>query len=566
MKNTNTLYTLICSCFLLTITLSAQNFEWAKAFGGQGIERDPSIAIDALGNSYITGLFKDTADFDPGPNIFNLTSQGYEDIFIVKLDSKGDFIWAKRIGGVEEDIPNSIALDASGNVYTTGYFEDVVDFNPGVGTYNLTSNGVHDIFISKLDTNGNFEWAKSMGGTSIDDAFSIAIGAKENVITTGTFSNTVDFNPGVGIFNLRSSGYKDIFISTLNTDGDFIAALSFGGVSDDRAQSITLDDVGNIYTAGYFEGTVDFNPGIGVFNLTSEGDKDIYISKLDASARFIWAKKIGGTNRDEAFSIALDATGNIFTTGSFSGTVDFNPGAQLFYHTSAGAKDIFISKLNTNGDFIWARRMGGVEDDIGHSISLDASGNVYTTGTFKETVDFDPKPPSVYNLTSAGFTDIFVSKLDTSGNFIWANSIGSSGSEYTSFLTLDTSGNIYTTGSFALTVDFDLGNGIENLTSKGDPDIFIQKLNNSTLSVSDNIFEKSLTVFPNPIQEKSTIELGALYDDITLTIRSITGQLIATTNYKATRTIDFSIKGNSGLYFAEIRADNKRAALKIIKQ
>jgi len=566
MKNTNTFCTLICSYFLLTITLSAQNFEWVKAFGGQGIETDLSIAIDALGNVYTTGSFIDVVDFDPGPNIFNLTSQGYEDIFIVKLDSNGDFIWAKRIGGIEEDIPNSIALDASGNVYTTGYFEDVVDFDSGVGTYNLTSNGVTDIFISKLDTDGNFVWAKSMGGLSSDFALSIVLDAMGNVFTTGSFIGTVDFHPGVGTFNLTSSGSEDIFISKLSTDGDFIAALRFGGVSRDRAHSITLDDVGNVYTAGYFEGTVDFNPGLGVFNLTSEGDKDIFISKLDASANFIWAKKIGGPATDEAFSIALDATGNIFTTGSFSGTVDFNPGAQLFYHTSAGTKDIFISKLNTNGDFIWARRMGGVEDDIGLSMTLDASGNVYTTGTFKETVDFDPKPPSVYNLTSAGFTDIFISKLDTSGNFVWANSIGSTGSELTSFLTLDTSGNIYTTGSFAFTIDFDPGNGVEILTPNGSVDVFIQKLNSNTLSVSDNIFEKSLTVFPNPTQEKSTIELGALYNDITLTIRTITGQLIATTNYKATRTIDFSIKGNSGLYFAEIRADNKRAALKIIKQ
>ncbi|HHC80640.1 MAG TPA: T9SS type A sorting domain-containing protein [Flavobacteriia bacterium] len=565
MKSTNTLYTLICSCFLLTTTLYAQNFEWAKAIGGQGVERDPSIAIDALGNSYITGFFIGIADFDPGPNVFNLNSQGGQDIFIVKLDSNGDFIWAKRMGGVGEDISKSIAIDALGNVYTTGYFEDVVDFDSGAGVYNLTSNGVHDIFISKLDTDGNFVWAKRIGGPTSDFGLSIALDASGNVFTTGSFTNTANFHTGGGTFNLTSSGSEDIFISKLNNNGDFIAAIRLGGVSRDIANSITLDDAGNVYTTGFFEGTVDFDPGIGVFNLTSEGDNDIFILKLDASANFIWAKKIGGLAADEAFSIALDATGNIFTTGSFSGAVDFNPGAQLSYRTSAGARDVFILKLDSNGDFIWAKRMGGVGDDNSRSIAIDASGNIYTTGNFEDVVDFDPGA-GVYNITSAGFTDIFISKLDISGNFVWANNIGSAGSEYTSFLTLDTSGNIYTTGSFSYTVDFDFGNGIENLTSNGSGDVFIQKLNNSTLSVSNNIFEKSLTVFPNPAQEKSTIELGALYDDITLTIRTLTGQLITTTNYKTTRIINFSIKGSSGLYLAEILADNKRATLKIIKQ
>ncbi len=483
--------TLLLLSFLFASNAHAQ-FAWAKAIGGTSYDCAYSIALDAAGNVYTTGYFTGKVDFDPGADTFNLTSAGNEDIFISKLDAVGKFVWAKALGGIGEDFGNSITLDASGNVYTTGSFQDTVDFDPGAGTSNLTSEGSNDIFISKLDSAGKFVWAKAMGGTYIDGGRSITLDASGNVYTTGSFMRTADFDPGAGTFNLTSAGSSEgIFISKLDTAGKFVWAKAMGGSSDDYGISIAVDASGNVYTTGYFTNTTDFDPGADTFSVVSAGSRDIFISKLDSAGKFVWAKVMGESSQDEGSSIAIDAAGNVYTTGYFWGIVDFDPGAGTFNLTSASGGDIFISKLDTAGKFVWAKAMGGTSTEIGRSITLDASCNVYTTGFFWGTVDFDPGA-GTFNLTSVGGGDIFISKLDTAGKFVWAKAMGGIDDEGGRSIALDASGNVYTTGSFQDTADFDPGAGTFNLTSAGYTDIFVHKMvdcsgasaTSSTISVS----------------------------------------------------------------------------------
>jgi hypothetical protein len=386
---------------------SMGNFVWAKRFGGTESDSSESIAVDSNGNVYTTGYFQYTADFDPGIEVFNLTSAGNWDIFISKLDGNGNFIWAKNMGGPNYDSAFSIAIEAGSNVYTTGYFVGTADFDPGPGTFNLTSVGA-TFFICKLNSNGNFVWAKGMGGFSNN----IAVDSSSNVYTTGQFSGTVDFDPGIGTANLTSMGDEDIFVSKLNSNGDFVWAKNMGGLLGDRGYSLTVDTSGSIYTTGYFRSTADFDPGANIFNLVSAGVEDVFISKLDINGNFSWAKSIGGSSMGECGKeIATDISNNVYTIGSFGGTVDFDPGTNVYNLTSGGYGDTFISKLSPNGDFIWAKSMGGNSGGAdGDSIELSLNGFVYTTGTFGYTADFDPSP-AAYNLTSAGGSDIFVSKL-----------------------------------------------------------------------------------------------------------------------------------------------------------
>jgi len=219
-------------------------------------------------------------------------------------------------------------------------------------------------------------------------------------------------------------------------------AKSMGGTSFDSGRSITTDASGNVYTTGYFQNTVDFNPGSGVSNLVSNGSYDIFISKLDANGNFIWAKSMGGTSSDYGYSITTDASGNVYTTGSFAGTVDFDPGSGVSNLVSNGSSDIFIQKLDANGNFLWAKSMGGTSYDSGTSITTDASGNVYTTGTFTGIVDFDPSF-SISNLNSSGgYT--FIQKLDANGNFIWAEQVNNLASKS---INIDANGNLYITAT-----------------------------------------------------------------------------------------------------------------------
>ena len=328
-------------------------------------------------------------------------------------------------------------------------------------------------------------WINSIGGNKSDAARSMVVDPESgDVFTTGSFSGTVDFDPGEKTFNLTSAGSSSIFISKMDGSGQFVWASAIGGPDVAYVLSIALDPAGSgsIYVTGSFQGTVDFDPGPDTFNLISAGTSDIFIAHLDGFGNFIWANAIGGPDAAYVLSITIDpaGSGNVYTTGYFRGTVDFDPGPEIFHLTSVGFDDIFISKLDDSGNFIWAISFGGKGSDVSRCITLDPAGNgdVYTTGWFSGTVDFDPGP-NVYNITAVGTIDIFISKLDNSGNYVWAKQLGGAGDKNgsgTSIAIDPTSGDIYATGYFEGTADFDPGKGIVDLTSEGLRDIFISKL------------------------------------------------------------------------------------------
>ncbi|MDP4265503.1 MAG: SBBP repeat-containing protein [Bacteroidota bacterium] len=469
------------ACLILTLTASSQTLSWARQMGGTSDDMAFSIAVDAAGNQYITGYFAGTADFDPGPGTFNLTSPGGDvDIFVVKLDATGNFIWAKQMGGSIGDAGKSIAVDASGNVYITGSFSGTSDFDPGPGIFNLTSAGSWDIFICKLNSSGNFLWAKRFGASTQEDhGNAITVDASGNVYATGSFKGTIDFDPGPGTYPLTAD-YIDVFVLKLDASGNFIWAKKMGGIFTDVGNSIAVDASGNVYTTGYFVATADFDPDPATYYLVyGTGDEDGFISKLDASGNFVWVKHFSPHTYDNCYSngIAVDASGNVYTTGSFKGTTDFDPGPGTFNLVANGLNDGFVCKLNSSGDFVWAKKSGGCqEEDYGTSVAVDASGNVYTTGVFQYYADFDPGT-GIYELHADGATDVYISKLNASGNFVWAIRLGGTNPDYCYSIVVDASGNIFTAGFFKGTADFDPGTGILNFVSAGGNDIFVSKLN-----------------------------------------------------------------------------------------
>jgi hypothetical protein len=399
-------------------------------------------------------------------------------IFSVGVQAQPSLQWVKQTTGTSNNSAGQgVVTDQDGNVYTTGYFENTVDFDPGPGVFNLTSFGDSDAFILKQDAAGNFIWAKQLGGTLYDGAYSICVDALGNVITVGDFVGTSDFDPGMGTFNLTSSGGWDFYVSKLDASGNFVWAKKIGGTSNDRSYSVIVDDTGNIYTAGYFNSSVvDFDPGVAIFNLSNLGGLDAFILKLDAAGNFVWAQKISGTGAEVIKGISLDNSGNIYSTGSFSGTTDFNPGAGTFNLTSVVAStDAFILELDVAGNFVWAKQLGGNGFDEGAAIVVDNSGNILTSGRFNGSIDFDPGV-GTFNLTSNGVQDAYISKLDATGNFIWAKSFGGSSAETGASIAIDSWDNVYCTGTFENTVDFDPGVGVFNLTCVGSKNTYVIKL------------------------------------------------------------------------------------------
>jgi hypothetical protein len=253
-----------------------------------------------------------------------------------------------------------------------------------------------------------------------------------------------------------------------------------GGTGGERSRSLALDASGNIYIAGDFQvAPADFDPGPGTVYLTPAGSIDGFICKLNAAGNYVWAQKIGNTDYDQAYSVAVDTTGNVHIMGLFSSTVDFDPGTAAHNLTSVGGSDIFVLKLNDAGNYIWARSFGGTDHEFPGNMALDTLGNVYTTGHFRLTVDFDPGP-GIQNRTAAGadpmFLDVFISKLDPSGSYVWAYTVGGAGDDVTGAIAVKGNDNIYLTGTYWDIPDMDPGAATQNLPFIRAYDIFVLHL------------------------------------------------------------------------------------------
>jgi hypothetical protein len=477
---------LVVSALFSSLLTSAPASAWTdtniavSTFGGNGSDVGKSIAFDSNGNIYAAGYFSGTADFDPSAGVETLTAVGSSDVFVSKLDSSGHFLWAKNFGGASGSAAYSIAVNNSGDIYIGGIFYGTADFDPGAGVTSLTSAGNSDAFIAKLDSSGNFLWARSYGNTSSDEIFSIGVDGAGNVYSTGYFRNTVDFNPGAATVSIASAGSADIVLWKLDSSGNYVWAKTVGGALNEYGQAIEVDSSGNVYVTGNFYETVDFDPGVGTTNLTSVGSTDAYIAKLDASGNFIWAKSFGSTDGPDAgASIAVDVNGNVYTVGTFNATVDLDPSSGVASFTSAGWTDVFISKLDSSGNFLWGRCFGGTGFDYAYAAAVDGLGNIYSTGNFTGAVDFDPGA-GVANLTSAASSsDAYISKLDSSGNFGWAKNFGGTAYDDSNAVGVDGNGYIYAVGGFRGTADFDPETGVANIaaTTSTSNDVFILRIN-----------------------------------------------------------------------------------------
>lgn len=465
------------------------NFIYLDGISGPEHDEVTSIAIDNSGQVYITGNFRGTSDFDPGAGVQNLTSAGIADIYIAKYDAQGKYIYAKAIGGTDFEFANSLALDGSGNVFITGGFSGTVDFDPGAGTSVKTASDV-DMFFARYDASGNLLFAKSVGGTSAENGRGIAVDANGNIIITGIFSNTVDFDPGAGVANLTSPQGSDIFLARYDASGNYLFAKSYPATGYDYGTGVTTDALNNIYFAAAFSGTTDLDAGAGVFSVTSGSSPNSFFSKLTSDGTFTWGKLLGrhdGTAlTDQGRSITLDATGNMYVTGQFQGTVDFDHGPGTANLTSVGESDIFFAKYDAAGNYLFARSMGGIEADAGTVIKVDGSGNIFITGTFTGTADLNPGAGTQL-LYGAGATDVFFAKYSPAGDLIFAKAISGYSTEVPNGMCIDGSGNIYLAGTFRGGTDFDPGAAYVGLGSIGGTDVFFAKYNNA----GNLIFAKS---------------------------------------------------------------------------
>jgi hypothetical protein len=392
----------------------------------------------------------------------------------------GDFVFASTAGGAGKDKATDVAVDSAGNCYVVGVYNGAIDFDPSsTRTVTLPNTASDDAFVAKYSPAGALFWAIAFSGGGTQEAQSVAIDANGDLLVTGWYSSTVDFNPSpAASFTLMSKGDEDGFVAKLSSAGLFLWAKSFGGSGREGGLSAAVDAARNVYVQGMFSASGDYDPGVGTFQLTSAGSYDVSLLKLDPSGNFVFAKRFGGTGEDMGNGLATDPSGNILSLGSFSGTLDFDPNAGAANLSAAGGSDVFVSKLTSGGSYVWAKRLGGTVDDTGGDIAFDSAGNIYATGSFSGTADFDPSGSSTYTRTSKGSSDAFIVKLSSSGSLGWAKILGGSSADKGNGIAVDSTG-VFVTGKFAgSSVDFNPSTSSTYYLSSsgGSTDIFAMKL------------------------------------------------------------------------------------------
>ncbi len=566
MNTTATLRRLVLVCAMIapSLLLKSQTlyFSWADQIGGTGYDLVNNSCTDNLGNIYATGVFRNTADFDPGSGTSNLTSAGVQDVFVTKVDAFGQLGWAVRVGGSGIDMGNEIAIDAYGYVYVAGSFEGTVDFDPGSGTANLSSQTAASSFILKLSPTGGYVWARTIGSNLGTSAEGLSVSAAGVVHLGGNFSGTADLNPGSGTQTAVTVGNVDMYLIELDSSGTFQWGIAFGSNGLDGVAAVAEDVNGDIAMTGYFAGACDFDPSGSTSTLTPTGN-DCFVAKYTSSGSYTWAKKLGGGGTDGGADIVMDFSGNVYTTGYFDGTADFDPGSGTVTFTAGtGISDAFVSCLTNTGNYSWAAQLGGASVDVGQSIALDITGNVYTTGRFSSSADFDPGAGTT-TLTSSGVEDVFVSKLSSSGAFVTAHKFGASSNDNGLCIALDASNNVFIGGYFNGTTDVDPQASIWNLTSTGQDDGYIVKMSQSGVGVEETNAATSFDVYPNPTSGIITVNMNETNSVVRLF--AVDGKLLIEKSVPGNQTqIDLTTVA-SGSYILQVHKTPGTTAKQVIR-
>ncbi len=439
--------------FSFFLYAQAPEYKWVKSFGGTGT--DYPDAITAYSNGYyLTGEFTGTVSFGSS---LSMTSKGNVDYFIVKYDSSGNAIWGKSGGGTLTDRGWGVAVDKLGNVITTGCYYGSATFD----TKTLVSAGNLDAFTAKYDSSGNLLWIKDGKSVSQTQTQAIGVDALNNVYVAGYFGsstvNTVTFDS----ITITSNGQRDILIAKFDKDGNIKWVINAGGSSSgEEAKDIAVDVDGNVYVTGMYVDTAYF----GSSKLVSYGGQEIFIAKYNTNGQLIWAKTAGSSKNDDiGYGVALDNLGHLYVGGAFDSTAKFGN----YSATTSDTQDVFITKMDTAGNFLWVKEFGGPGNDYCKNLKVDAEGNCIASGLMANTVTFGST-----QLTGKGGSDIFILKLDSEGNVLWAKQAGGVGNDAPRQVAISGDGFIYASGYFNSTAYFDN----TTITSAGGADMFVCKL------------------------------------------------------------------------------------------
>jgi hypothetical protein len=418
---------------------------------GATIDEGTTVAALPGGGEIMGGIFSDTVTFGRPDDEVTLTAVGQTAVFVADYSATGALVWVRQFGG-------------TGGLFAA-YKNNAPDYplDPERSGNSIQGPGV---YIQQI-------------GQTIG---SVAVDSSGDVYFTGSFYGTVNFATGLSTKKFTSIGpfggqYPDIYMIKLDPSGNLVWGDQMGGDFSDVANAIAVDPSGNAYITGYFSRTANFNPDGGTYDLTSAGRSNIFAAKYTSAGALVWADSMGSNDLNTAHrnmgkSIAVDSSGNVYITGIFAGTSNFNPDG-TYDLVAPGETSEFIEKLNSSGGFVWAEQIGSTFDNGGISIAVGPDGNIYTLSYFEGTANVNPGSGPALSYQAAADengnlgdrTDLLVEKLTSSGNLVWAKQISGAGFNTGGTIAVDAHGNAYITGAFDYSTNFNTRGTPEIVTS-----------------------------------------------------------------------------------------------------
>ncbi|MHA1503154.1 MAG: SBBP repeat-containing protein [Candidatus Heimdallarchaeota archaeon] len=450
-------------------TATYLNLNFSTYLGGSGGgEVGYGIDVNEDGSCYVTGRTSSN-DF-PTLNAYNNTYSGNSDAIVAKLDGSGSLVWSTFFGGSDFDYGYDISIGGDGSCYIFGstYSNDF----PTQSAFNSTYSGNKDVIIAKFSPDGSLLWSTYLGGSELDEGYSIAVASDGSCYVTG-FTNSSDFPTKNAYDSIHNGGYIDIFISKFSTNGTLLWSSFLGGTGVDWGYGIAVTSDGSCYVTG-FTGSSDF-PTMDAYDATPNGDWDVFVTKFNASGSILWSTYLGGTWWDEALSITTTSNGSCYVTG-YTVSPDF-PTMYAYNSTNGGWGDAFLTKFATNGSLLWSTFLGGNSQDRGYDVAVTSDGSCYVTG---ETCSNNFPTKNAYNSTLTDGFDAFVTCFSSGGFLHWSTYLGGSGNERGYSLAVTEEGGCFVTGNTRST-DFPTQNAYDD-TLGATSDAFIVKFVDTPVS------------------------------------------------------------------------------------
>ncbi len=562
-------------CPLLSKAQEIPYFVWANDGSASESASGSGMVTDRAGNNYIAGQYAGSGTFGS----YQFTSNnGSLDVFVIKYDNAGNMIWADTFGGPYSDNASGIAIDASGNLYITGYFYKTITIGDSI--FYGDKNNVSDAFIVKISPAGTIIWTRHAGGNNNCQSMGIATdNTNKDIYITGLYSDSVGF----GSLSLVTSPIENsVFLAKYDMDGNIIWVRKGESGSYPQGRAVTVDNSGNVSMAGAYYGTITFSN----YTLPNSDAGDGFVAKYNSNGGFLWARPTGTTGGGWVNGLATDNLGNLYETGLFYTSIELD-GRNVI---SQGQSDIFVEKYSTTGNLLWIHGAGGISPDEGTVLFVDKWHNVFFTGAISDLTaqtgiiklgSVDPQKSTGNSsggvnavFCQGGYGDICLSELDSLGNQKWLIYMGGPLEDEGYGIGEDSMGNIYLGGVIQSSVvlgndSFYTGPYIGMFTAKLSYDSIIP--NRTSINTVQSFTEGGFSIYPNPANDvfvlRSNLQETA---NSTITLTDAYGKTVDVQQIimpKGISNQSFNIFSfSSGIYFLNIQTQFGSYTGKVIKE